>query len=312
MPLYQMIKFARTPGRMRKVKKARAAGFAVAAIAILAGVLLIPTPLRVQGTLVLTAAKPEEVYAEVPGRLVELKVRDGEWVKKGTELAILSNPEKVRERMQLQEQQGVNFIKASWFGQGNDNSSRAQNRQFEQMANDLEPAIDKVIDQIGKLRLVAHRDGQVMGLPHRETIGQWLKPGKPFCEVADPHELEAHMVLDQGDIDLVRLGRRTWLKIYGTSETTFKSHVGEIAKRNREEVPPELSNAAGGEIATKQDPKTNQAKPLTAVYEVIIPLDNSKLALQPGLRGFAKIDGGTHTLGWWLWRLITKTFHFTL
>jgi putative peptide zinc metalloprotease protein len=312
MPLYQMFKFARTPGRMRKVKKARAAGFAVAAIAILAGVLLIPTPLRVQGTLVLTAAKPEEVYAEVPGRLVELKVRDGEWVKKGTELAILSNPEKVRERMQLQEQQSVNFIKASWFGAGNDNSSRAQNRQFEQMANDLEPAIDKVIDQIGKLRLVAHRDGQVMGVPHRETIGQWLKPGKPFCEVADPHELEAHLVLDQGDIDLVRLGRRTWLKIYGTSEKTYKSHVGEIAKRNREEIPPELSNAAGGEIATKQDPKTNQAKPLTAVYEVIIPLDNSDLSLQPGLRGFAKIDGGTHTLGWWLWRLITKTFHFTL
>src|SRR3954462_1447371 len=106
MPFYQMFKFIRTPGRMRKVKKARAAIFALAAIAILAGVLLIPTPLRVQGTLVLTAAKPEEVYAEVPGRLVELKVRDGEWVKKGSELAILPNPEKVRERMQLQEQQG--------------------------------------------------------------------------------------------------------------------------------------------------------------------------------------------------------------
>jgi putative peptide zinc metalloprotease protein len=45
---------------------------------------------------------------------------------------------------------------------------------------------------------------------------------------------------------------------------------------------------------------------------VIIPIDNSKLILQPGLRGFAKIDGGTHTFGWWLWRLLTKTFHFTL
>jgi len=312
MPAYQIFKFVRTPGRMRKVKKARAAGFAVAAIAILAGILLIPTPLRVQGTFNLTAAKPEEVYAEVPGRLVELKVRDGQYVKAGDEIAILSNPEKVRERMQLQEQQGVNFVKASWYGGINDINSRAQQRQFEQMANDLEPALEKVIDQIGKLRLVAHRDGQVMGVPHKETVGQWVKPGKPFCEVGDPRHLEAHLILDQGDIDLVRLGRRTWLKVYGTSEKTFRSHVGEIAKRNREEIAPELSNLAGGEIATKQDPKTNQAKPITAVYEVIIPLDNSDLALQPGLRGFAKIDGGTHTLGWWLWRLLTKTFHFTL
>ena len=62
----------------------------------------------------------------------------------------------------------------------------------------------------------------------------------------------------------------------------------------------------------KPDPKTQQAKPLSAVYEVIIPVDNADLTLQPGLRGFAKIDGGHSSLGWWLWRLITKTFHFTL
>ena len=77
---------------MRKVKKARAAGFAAAAVAIVAGILLIPTPLRVQGTLVLTAAKPDEIYAEVEGRLVELNVRDGEWVKKDTVLASSPTP----------------------------------------------------------------------------------------------------------------------------------------------------------------------------------------------------------------------------
>ena len=93
---------------------------------------------------------------------------------------------------------------------------------------------------------------------------------------------------------------------------TIRSRVSEVAKRNLDDIPTELSNAAGGEIATKQDPKTGRAKPITAVYEVIIPVDNSGLDLQPGLRGFAKIDGGTHTLGWWLWRLLTKTFHFTL
>src|SRR3954452_6959096 len=120
VPLFQIVKFVRTPGRLRKVKKARAAGFALAAVAIVAGVLLIPTPLRVQGTLVLTAAKPEEVYAEVPGRLVELKVRDGEWVKSGTVLATLSNPEKTRELLQLQEQQSVSSVKALWFGHSDD------------------------------------------------------------------------------------------------------------------------------------------------------------------------------------------------
>ena len=54
---------------------------------------------------------------------------------------------------------------------------------------------------------------------------------------------------------------------------------------------------AEGEIASKPDPKTGAAKPMNAVYEVIIPVDNPNLVLQPGLRGFAKIDGGTYTLG---------------
>ena len=313
MPFYQMIKFVRTPGRMRKVKKARAAGFFAVVTVVVAGILLIPTPLRVQGTFVLTAAKPAMVYADVPGRLVELNVRDGDWVKKGDLLAKLSNPEKLRERASLQEQHDTNFAQAAWFSLSSDLESRGQSKTHDKMAIDLLPAIEKVNDQINKLMLVAprRRPGR-RGVPEPETLGQWLKTGKLFCEVGDPHKLEAHLILDQADIDLVSVNRRAWIKVYGDSEITWKSHVSEVARRNRDEIPPELSNTAGGEIATKQDPKTGAAKPINAVYEVIIPVDNSKLLLQPALRGFAKIDGGTHTLGWWLWRLITKTFHFSL
>src|SRR5262249_15946925 len=50
VPIYQIFKFVRTPGRMRKVKKLRAASFAAVAVVTVAGILLIPTPLRIQGT----------------------------------------------------------------------------------------------------------------------------------------------------------------------------------------------------------------------------------------------------------------------
>jgi putative peptide zinc metalloprotease protein len=312
MPVYQIGKFLRTPGRLRKVKKARAAGFAVAAVAIVAGILLIPTPLRIQGTLVLMADKPEEIYSEVEGQLVELGVRDGEWVKKGTVIAKLVNYDKQKELVQKQTDHDVNIYKHLWYNQSPEREHRSIARQHLRTAEELEPMIAKINEQLGKLTLEAGRDGQVMGVPHPETVGQWLKPGKPFCEVGDPHHLAAHLIVDQSDIDLIRLGRRAWVKVYGRAETTFASEVAEVAKRNRDEIPPELSHMAGGEIAGKADPKTGQIKPQTAVYEVIIPIENPHLTLQPGLRGFAKIDGGTHTFGWWLWRLITKTFHFTI
>jgi putative peptide zinc metalloprotease protein len=324
VPGYQIFKFVRQPGRMRKVKKARAAAFFAVAGVLLAGILLIPTPLRVQGTLVLTPEKPALIYAEIPGRVVEFKVRDGDIVRgprydetgalvePGTLLATLSNPEKLREREVLREQHDGNMLKAAALDRSFRPGDHALADEHRQHAEKLEEALTKIDEEIGKLTLYSPRDGQTIGVPHPETTGQYLKPGKPFCEIADPTRLEAHLILDQTDIDLIRTGNRSWIKIYGDSERTIRSRVRVIAERNREEIPPELSNLAGGEIATKQDEKKGTAKPLTAVYEIIIPVDNSNLHLQSGLRGFAKIDGGYSTLGWWLWRLITKTFHFTL
>ncbi len=111
MPVYQMFKFVRTPGRMRKVKVIRALSFAAVALAIVAGILLIPTPFRIQGSLVLKTTKPQEMYVEVPGRLVGLFVRDGDQVKKGDVIATLSNPEKLIERNTLQEQHDVSSLR---------------------------------------------------------------------------------------------------------------------------------------------------------------------------------------------------------
>jgi putative peptide zinc metalloprotease protein len=312
MPVYQIGKFFTTPGRMRKVKKVRASAFAAGAIALVSAILLIPTPMRVQGTLVLKLAKPEEVYAQVEGRLVEMNVKSGQWVKEGTVLAKLSNPQKVKELAERQQDHDVNWHKALWYGQGSQNEDRAQSKQYEQFAEKMEKVISELSQVIGKLTLVAHRDGQVIGAPHREKVGEWLKPGKAFCEIGDPTQLEAHLLLDQSDIHLIDLDSTAWVKVHGRSELTFKSKVSEIAKRTREDIPTELTNMVGGEVASKPDQKTGSARPLTPVYEVIIPIDNSGKLLEPGLRGFAKIDGGTHTLAWWLWRWVFTKFNFKL
>ncbi len=323
MPVYQIIKFLRTPGRLRKVKKVRATAYAVAAIALVTGILLIPTPLRVQGTFVLKLAKPEVVYVETEGRLVELNVKNGQWITKDTVLAKLSNPEKQKELIQRQADHDINFTKSQFYKLSPEREDRAQAKQHEEYAEKLEPMIEKITGQIGKLTLVSNREGQVIGAPHRASVGQWLRPGKTtdpeaktekafFCEIGDPHQLEAHLILDQADIHLIKTGNDSWLKVHGKAETTFKSKVSEIAKRTSDEVPTELSNMAEGEVASKPDPKTGNAKPLTAVYEIIIPVENPNLELAPGLRGFAKIDGGSYTLGWWLLRWWNKVFNFQL
>jgi putative peptide zinc metalloprotease protein len=321
MPTINSVKFVRQPGRMRKVKKLRAAAILGGAAVVIALVLLIPTPLRVKGTLVLTPARPERIYIDTPGQLLSIDVRDNEPVKANeTVIAKLINLDLQRESVERTQEIDLNLAKADNYealSQNNPINHQLAERHREMVTEDLEPALTKVIDQVGKLTLFANRDGIVIGVPHREQTGKWLKAGELFCEVGDPKKLEAHLLIDQSDVDLIRPSAertrpKAWVKVYGRSSRTIRSEVEEVARRNREEIPPELSNQAGGEIATKPDQETGQAKPLTAVFEAIIPVDNADLTLQAGQRGIAKIDGGTATLGWWLWRLLNKTFRFSL
>jgi putative peptide zinc metalloprotease protein len=320
MPIYQMFKFVGQPGRMRKVKKARAFAYIAGFVVLVVAVLLIPTPLQISGTLVLTAEDAEPVYAEIPGQVAKYFVRDGDAVKKGDLIATLRNLDKYRERDELQGRINLNRALGDFYYNSRDPAERQVSINYHALADKLEPAAEKLGDQIGRLNLVAPRDGIVIGMPHPETKGQWLQPQqngngtKPLCMVGDPKKLKAVMILDQSDVDLVKAKDhpRAWLKIYGTGMRTVTSRVNQVALQNIDDVPPELTNPAGGEIAAKPDPKTGEVKPISAVFVVSIPVDNSQLSLQPGLRGRARIDAGHASFGWWLWRLIAKTFHFSL
>jgi putative peptide zinc metalloprotease protein len=312
MPVYQIVKFVRTPGRLRKVKKVRATAFAVSTVALITAILMIPTPLRIKGTLVIAPEAPSRVYANTAGRLVTLAVRDGDMVKKGDLIAQLSNLDKQRERASMQEELELNRVKAAYFSRSKDLEGRRLARQHSTLADELEPVVARINDQISHLYLVADRDGQVIGVPKRETTGSWVRPDKAFCEIANPKKLQAQVIIDQGDVDLLQTGSKAWVKIYGLSERTYRTEIAEIASRNRDEIPAELSNVGGGEIAAEQDKKTGKIKSVSAVFELLLPLDNEDLSLHVGQRGFAKIDGGTSTLAWFIWRTLSKTFHFAL
>ena len=150
---------------------------------------------------------PATVYADVPGRLVDLFVRDGQMVEEGQPLAVLSNLDKLKEREEYQKEQKIFSAKYDTYFRSTNLADRGIAIQFLQQAVDKEPLITKVSEQIDRLNLYALRDGQVIGVPHRETLHQWFEAGKPFCQVADPTKLEAHLILDQSDVDLIEQGR---------------------------------------------------------------------------------------------------------
>ena len=64
---------------------------------------------------------------------------------------------------------------------------------------ELKKGVVELGNDIAKLRKDLANKPALLELGFEQLIwGVSLKPGKPFCEVGDPHKLEAHLILDQG------------------------------------------------------------------------------------------------------------------
>ena len=146
----------------------------------------------------------------------------------------------------------------------------------------------------------------------KENLGAFLQENVLFCQVGDPRKLEAVVVIDQADRNLVRADQRVDIKINELPHDTFTSKVAEIAEEEMKNSPQRLSNKAGGELATKTDPHNGVERPVSTSYHARVPLDDDTGLVCLGLRGTARIQTDWIPLGTRFWRFLSHTFNFKL
>ena len=332
-PLQGMIKFLRVPGRRDEVKPVNVAATAAVAAAVLGGIALIPLPQRVWCPAELRPRGEETVYVSVPGRLESLAVKPGDVVRKGAELARLSS---IDLDLQIAELEG----KVGGF----ESRLEALKRQrFTDPAAGLqvgavEESLESVREQLVKKRkdredlvLVAPRDGVVLpaagvkpqpgdggrlptwsGNPLDDrNLGATFTPGTVLCMVGDPGRFEAVMVVDQSEVEFVNRGQPVALKLDAFAWQTFTGSVAEIAETHIEAGSERMSVKSGGQVPTETDP-AGREKPISTSYEAMMPLDDTDAGFTPGMRGTARIEVGSRTVGGWLLRLLWQTFNFRM
>ena len=143
-----------------------------------------------------------------------------------------------------------------------------------------------------------------------ENLGAFLETGVLFCQIGDPKKLEAVLVIDQSDRNIVREDQVVDIKLEGFSGTTLHCRVQEIAESELKVCPKRLSNKSGGEVSTKTDPQTGEERPMSTSYQARVPVDNPDDYYRIGLRGQACVHTDWISLGARLWRLIRHTFNF--
>jgi putative peptide zinc metalloprotease protein len=341
-PLWKLGHFFWVPGRLEQVKKERfRISLAVIGTVILA-VLFLPLPYRIMCTLDVEARDARTVYVEQPGSVVEVRVHAGQQVKKGDLLARLENTDlelKVSD-LKLQAAQLESQLSGLQRERFSDPQAGSDIPHIQESLDAIKDELAKKQRDLDHLELHAPIDGFVIppipvpepqsddkerlptwwGTPlEKRNVGAFLKLNVPFCQIGDPQKMQAALVIDQSDVDMVAArngeepGSKVVVKLDELPGDTFTSEITEISKLDLKFSPRELSHKSGGDLQTKTDPTTGAERPLTPSYQAVAPLDDDNQLLVVGLRGRAKVSATRWvSLGGRVWRWFGQTFHFKL
>lgn len=330
-PFIQTFKFCRTPGRLSKVKKVPLLTTLAIAGAVIAAFCYIPVPHSVDCALEIRPSRAGTVYAGAPGRITWV-VPAKSMVAKDEPIAVLKNPDldiqladlKGREKMGQVQLESINLRSR------NDPAVKIQKQTQRKLLASIQRQLEKLEEERDRLTVRARRDGFVIEPPARpednredgrlpgwtgspldpKNLGALLTADDVICELGADDDFEAVLIIDQGDVQLVREGQTVDMKLDSRRLEEFSGVVTEMSNEPLGQASMSMSSQTGGALQTEIDPTTGMVKPRSVSYQARVPLGKLEFPLRPGYRGSAKVHVEPMSLGKRLWRVIIKTFNF--
>ncbi|HWB12902.1 MAG TPA: hemolysin D [Pirellulales bacterium] len=333
-PFWKLGKFFYVPGRIEKVKKPRMYATLGVIAAVLMAVFFVPLPHRVYCTFETQPRDAQKIFVHVPGELVDVRVKAGDKVEKDATLARLKNLDVELDIARLEGEQAqkeidLESLQSELYKAGDDKAA-LQIDPLEAVLQSIKEQLVEKKSDFARLTLVSPVAGVVLPPPEEKRptsekqLTSWtgtplearnrqafLQEGTFFCQIGDPQKMEAQLVVEQNDIEFVRIGQVVDIKLDELPLRDLRGEIVEVANEPLRAALPHLSNKYGGELATKTD-EAGVERPQTTSYLVRVPLDDAEGLLRIGYKGRARIHAAPQPLGRRLWRMLTQTFNFRL
>lgn len=298
-------------------------------------ILLVPLPFSVKCAFEVQPRGGRQVFTMVPGQITRVNYRPGQQVQPGDVLIELTNADLELElaehkgRYEEAEQAVRNLNEKQRYGDPSaiDQLETAQQiagsyrKQYEEKLTEYQrlsvvaPAAGTIIPPPAKNDQVAAAQGRLptwSGTPFdKHNAGALITPTELICQIGNPDEMEAVLIVDQAYIDLVREGHPVKLLLESATRRAMHSQIEEIASTEMKVASRGLSAQGGGRLETKTD-AAGMVRPLSTSYQARVPLTDAPGALTAGMQGQARIYTGWQPLGRRLYRYCAKTFHFDL
>ncbi len=332
-PLWKLGKFMYVPGRLAKVKKLNLIITTAVLAAIFAAIAYIPLPYRVICTFEVQPRDATAIYVDAAGILEEVHVQPGDQVEEGTLLAVLSNNDLELQLAMLESEQKQREaeLHSLEYQSRSDPTASALIATTEQRIVGVKNQLVEKQKEFDDLTLLAHIAGTVLPPPEvdqsptgdgqlptwsgtpmdKRNLGCLLTESTLFCQLGNPQQMEAILVIDQSDMLLVQEGQKALLLLDELPFDPFESEISDISRMELRVSPRSLSNKAGGELSTETD-ESGRERPQRPSYQARANLDGPPGMLRQGLRGRAKIYVRPLTLGQRIWRYAAQTFNFEL
>jgi putative peptide zinc metalloprotease protein len=337
-PLWRLGKNLHKRGRLPDMKMVRVTISASVVAAVVLGFFFLPLPVsrvRQTGLVEFQPDAVEKVPVLVPGTPVKIFVEEGQFVRKGAELATFISFElqkkesslvaKIEEQSRLRDDYQRQLTQSGLPDETAD-QIRTKVREAEGQKELMEKQLVQLSDTKKKLLLKAPRDGVVIGLPKKdEEYRPWDRSEleKPFCHIADPTKLRIIVPVSPDDFELIRTDKarkarngenlEVTLRVHGFGGQLWNGRVSHLPRSADKTVPLQLTTKGGGPLAMKPGSDPNNPEPQSQVYLVGIDFETPPdKAISPGALGQAKIHCEYRSAAWWTWRTLSATFDLGL
>jgi putative peptide zinc metalloprotease protein len=258
-PISGAMEIVRNPIRRAEVRAGRVSLLMVLAVALIAGVMVIPIDYHVRAPLAIMPEDATRVYATAGGTLVKM-LPAGTKVHRGDVIGQLQDAGAEIEIARLEGELKLRQLHVDHLERlrGIDHEANDQLPAARTAVADSQRRLDERRNEAKRLTLTAPVDGVVISAPRREakegdraetrlhewsgslldpnTAGAHVEPGTLICLIGDPRKQTAVLLVDDTDIKRLEPGQKTRLRIDELPGRVVEGEVIEVARHKLDDI----------------------------------------------------------------------------